>query len=148
MAAGMTLLEKDLPRFEALFLEVLAATVEPDVLTQKTVTDGELLGSELTLALAETLSQFVPWGQGFKTPLFQGVFKVVAWRQVGQEQNHLRMQLEHPDQTTSITAMAFGEIRPEWLETDGKVFICYRISVNTFRGDRNLQLLVENLFQV
>ncbi len=148
MAAGMTLLEQDLPRFEALFLAVLADTVAPAVLTQKTMTDGELLSAELTLSLAETLDQFVPWGQGFKTPLFQGVFKVVAWRQVGQEKNHLRMQLQHLEQTSSITAMAFGETRSEWLETDGEVLVCYRISVNTFRGDRSLQLLVENLFQV
>lgn len=146
MAAGMTLLEQDLPRFEALFLQVLAERVSPETLLQKTITDGTLTGTELTLPLADTLSQFVPWGQGFTAPLFQGVFTVVAWRLVGQDQNHLRLQLQHPEQTVSITAMAFGEIRPTWLETGGEVFVCYRISVNTFRGERNLQLLVENLF--
>ncbi len=148
MAAGMTILEQDLPKFKHLFLAVLNDSVALDVLQQKTVTDGELAGQELNLRLADTFSQFIPWGQGFKAPFFQGVFTVMAWRHVGQAQNHLRLQLQHPEQSNSITAMAFGEVRPEWLEKGGKVLVCYRISVNTFRGERSLQMMIENIFPV
>ena len=144
MAAGLTLATRDLKQFERLFLSALEQTVDPVVLQQELVSDGELTADEIVLELAELLPTAAPWGQGFTEPHFHGVFSVKAIRAVGQQQDHLRLSLEL-DNGKQITAMAFRQQQPDWLAAGGDALLRYRIAVNEFRGDRSVQMLVDTL---
>ena len=146
MAAGLTLAENDLDVFEQHFLSVLEQTIEPHVLHQQIVSDGELTADDISLELAQLLPTAAPWGQIFPEPQFHGTFTVTSIRTVGQQQDHLRLTVDSGN-GEQVTAMAFRHQKPEWLELGGDVLLRYRLAVNEFRQQRSVQMLVENIVQ-
>ncbi|NOQ93183.1 MAG: single-stranded-DNA-specific exonuclease RecJ [Methylophaga sp.] len=146
MAAGLTLAEEDLALFEQHFLAALEQTIEPAILQQELMSDGELTANEISLELAELFPTAAPWGQGFLEPQFHGVFTVIAIRAVGQQQDHLRLTVDN-GAGEQVTAMAFRQQQPDWLEQGGQVLLRYRLAVNEFRQQRSVQMLVENILQ-
>jgi len=147
MAAGLTLAEEDLTLFEHCFLEVLDQTVEPAALQQELVSDGELSVDEISLELAALLPTAAPWGQGFPEPNFHGNFTVLAVRAVGQQQDHLRLTVDS-GQGEPVTAMAFNQQQAEWLQQGAQVMLRYRLSVNNYRQQQTVQMLVENIIRL
>lgn len=146
MAAGLTIKATDLERFTEAFESVLKTNVDPTVYEQQLHSDGELEQHEITLQLAEQLPQAAPWGQGFEEPRFHGVFTVKDWRLVGQEGDHLRLSIQLTA-TRDITAMAFRQHKPDWLQTGSKILIRYRLAINEFRARKNIQFLIDDLLQ-
>ncbi|MFW5451888.1 MAG: single-stranded-DNA-specific exonuclease RecJ [Methylophagaceae bacterium] len=146
MAAGLTIAKQDLQQFEQLFLAALKQTVEPSVLQQQLLSDGELKPDEISLRLAQLLPTAAPWGQGFTEPLFHGTFTVTAVRAVGQQQDHLRLTIDSGN-GEHITAMAFRQQQPDWLKKGGQVSLRYRLAVNEFRQQRTVQMLVEDILK-
>jgi len=145
MAAGVTIQANQLTEFEHYFQKAIALTISPEDLNKERLSDGELACHETTLALAEQLPMVAPWGQGFPEPHFHGLFYVDNVRLVGQQQNHLRLTLRLEDKRT-VVAMAFGETPADWLMAGCKVRLRYRLSVNEYRAQRNLQFIVEDIF--
>ena len=147
MAAGVTISFTKLAEFEQHFLNAVEQTISEEDLNKELLSDGELTCSETTLALAEQLPMIAPWGQGFPEPLFHGTFVVDNIRTVGQQNNHLRLTLRLSDDR-KLVAMAFGKICPDWLVVGCQVSLRYRLNVNEYREERQLQFLIEDLFQV
>ncbi len=144
MAAGLTINRHDLADFEALFINAVTELADPAMFTQTLYSDGELADKEMTLSLAEQLSIAAPWGQGFVEPQFHGQFKILAMRALGEKSNHLKLNVALPN-GREVTAMAFGQFAPDWLDIGQTIILRYRLSVNNFRQQRQLQLLVDNL---
>ena len=147
MAAGVTIKKAHLAEFHRLFLVALGEMVEPDNLNKQRLSDGELSCDEMTQSLAEQLPHIASWGQGFPEPQFHGVFKIESFKLVGQLQNHLKLVVSLADQR-HVTAMAFGQTRPDWLEAGQQALLRYRLDVNEYRSQRQLQLLVEELLPI
>ncbi len=147
MAAGLTLKRDDLNEFEVTLLSVLQQQVSDEILVQLYQSDGELAASDLSLHLAETLNQAAPWGQAFPAPQFHGDFYISQFRHVGAEQNHLRLSLKL-DNGDIVTAMAFNQTAPNWLQQQATARLCYRLDVNTFRDLKSVQLIVADIQRV
>ena len=147
MAAGLTIKRADLADFEKAFMLALEQVIDRSVLTLELISDGELKNDDFSVSFAKKLSSFAPWGQGFPEPRFHGEFMIVAFRLVGQKKNHLRLSLLLDD-GREVTAMAFGQDKPEWLAVNCMVLIHYRLAVNEYRQQTDMQLLVDNLFQI
>lgn len=147
MAAGLTIKKADLAQFNDAFEQALNEMVSSETYLQELPSDGELTESDCQLSFAELLTEAAPWGQGFDEPRFHGIFRVSHFRLVGQEQNHLRLQLQI-NEHTQINAMAFGQDKPDWLTENSLVLVRYKLSVNEFRGQRNIQFLVDELMPV
>ena len=137
MAAGLSLHPTNFERFKAAFEIVCRELMSAAELERRIETDGELATESFALDVAETLDRQV-WGQGFPAPLFQGEFKVVEQRIVGER--HLKLKLENPHGLV-LDAMRFGSAEP----LDGKILAVYRIGVNEFRGNRVVQLQIEHI---
>ena len=144
MAAGLTIKKGDLAQFNQAFESALNEMVSSETYLQQLPSDGELSEADCQLSFAELLTEAAPWGQGFEEPRFHGVFKVSHFRLVGQQQNHLRLQLEM-NGNRQINAMAFGQDKPSWLAENSLVLVRYKIAVNEFRGQKSLQFLVDEL---
>ena len=147
MAAGVTIKKAHLAEFHRLFLVALGEMVEQDNLNKQRLSDGELGCDEMTQSLAEQLPHIASWGQGFPEPQFHGVFKIESFKLVGQLQNHLKLVISLADQR-HVTAMAFGQTRPDWLQAGQQALLRYRLDVNEYRSQRQLQLLVEELLPI
>ena len=144
MAAGVTIAKTNLAEFHRLFLIAMEELVDPENLNKQRLSDGELSEQEMTTALAEQLPHIAPWGQGFPEPHFHGVFHIETVKLVGQLQNHLRLTCRLADKRT-VTAMAFGQGQPDWLQAGQKALLRYRLNINEYRDVRQLQLLVEEV---
>ncbi len=147
MAAGLTINKGDLPAFEKAFLQALEQLIDRTVFTHELLSDGELHSADLSVDFAKKLSFFAPWGQGFPEPRFHGKFLVIAYRLLGQDQNHLRLTLLLED-GRECTAMAFGQDKPDWLLVSSTVLLHYRLATNQYRQQTSMQLIVENIFQI
>lgn len=143
MAAGMTLAQSDLDAFSEAFDKVVRDTLVAADLEAAITTDGPLTLDELRLETAALLKRAGPWGQHFPEPIFDGEFRVVSQRVVGE--NHLKLVLQPFEGGGIIDGIAFntGPEVPDYTRTGARVV--YKPDANTFRGRTNLQLLVDYL---
>ncbi|GJM06979.1 MAG: single-stranded-DNA-specific exonuclease RecJ [marine bacterium B5-7] len=142
MAAGLSIEEKHLSAFKKAFDGVVRKQIQPDVLKGQIVSDGELLEEEFSLATAELLRTAEPWGQGFPEPLFDGRFRILDQRLVGN--HHLKMVLQPADSSQQLDAIAFFVDTEQWPNAQCEwVHVAYRLDVNRFRGVQSVQLRVE-----
>lgn len=143
MAAGMTLSRGDLDAFSDAFDRAVRDTLRAEDLEAAITTDGPLSPDELHLETATLLKRAGPWGQHFPEPLFDGNFRVVSQRIVGE--NHLKLVLQPEEGGAIIDGIAFntGPEVPDYTKTGARVV--YKPDANTFRGRTNLQLLVDYL---
>jgi len=140
MAAGLSLPKRDLDVFKQCFDEEIARRLEGEPRSGELLSDGPLSRSERTLALAEQIARGGPWGQGFTEPLFDDRFQVLSQREVGT--GHARMTLRDCRDGGEYTAIAFNQAE-KLPDTPGvEIHAVYRLTVNTFRGDRQVQLQI------
>ncbi len=145
MAAGLTLARDDFPAFQACFDQVVRSKLNADALEAQALTDGELEECDLSLTLAQVLRDAGPWGQHFPEPLFDGEFHIVQQRIVGEK--HLKMTLTTREGGQILfDAIAFNVDLDTWpSDTIKKAKLVYKLDVNEYQGDRNLQLMVDYL---
>lgn len=148
MAAGLTIEEKNFERFSKLFDEVVRQDVDEALLKGVILTDGELTPEEFSMHTAEMLRAGGPWGQAFPEPVFEGEFKVLHQKLVGEK--HLKLMLEplykgHPT-NIMIDGIAFNVDLRRWPDASVKtVRLAYKLDINEFRGNQSLQLMVDHL---
>ena len=144
MAAGLSIKADDYPKFAKLFAQLAEQTLTTEQLSGKIYSDGELAASEFNLAIAQQLRSAGPWGQGFPEPCFDGKFRVVQQRIVGQK--HLKLVLEPEGTNTVIDAIAFNVDLNVWPNPNIVwVDLAYRLDINEFRNKQTLQLMVQHL---
>lgn len=141
MAAGLSLPIANLGRFEEQFNRSLNALVNPLVFTNVIETDGSLPVEHLNLETAQELRYAGPWGQAFPEPTFHDQFTVVNKRLVGGA--HLKMLLQS-QAGDIIDAIAFFQDESA-LNGRAQIEVVYRLDVNEFRGQSNLQLMIEHI---
>ncbi|AWX14962.1 single-stranded-DNA-specific exonuclease RecJ [Mergibacter septicus] len=144
MAAGLSIRASDFERFSTVFNQVTAQFLDQDSLTGVIESDGELSAFELNLNTAELLQQAGPWGQHFPEPVFDGEFRILQQRLVGGK--HLKMLLEPMNGGDLLDAIWFNidlGLYPDNSIKSAK--IAYKLEINEFRGNRQIQLLVSYL---
>jgi len=145
MAAGLTLREPELARFEQAFLEETGRWLDLDA-EAVVDSDGELAPAEMTLATALELREAGPWGQAFPEPAFDGEFRLLESKVVGER--HVRFRVQPLTSGEAFEAIAFNFLSAERGIADapvGRARLAYRLDVNEYLGTRRLQLVVEHL---
>ncbi|ARV71706.1 single-stranded-DNA-specific exonuclease RecJ [Vibrio campbellii] len=146
MAAGLTIKEQDFERFSRLFDEVVKKELDEAALKGVIMSDGELKPEEFSMHVAEQLRSGGPFGQAFPEPIFDGEFKVLHQKLVGER--HLKLMLEplykgHPT-NVMIDGIAFNVDLRRWPDASVKtVRLAYKLDVNEFRGNQSLQLMID-----
>ncbi|MCW9715104.1 single-stranded-DNA-specific exonuclease RecJ [Avibacterium sp. 21-594] len=142
MAAGLSIQEEKFSDFQRLFNEVVTECLDEKDLQGVVWTDGELNTQFMNLDTAELLKQAGPWGQAFPEPVFDGEFKLLQQRLVGER--HLKMMVEPQNGGPLLDAIAFNVDTRYYPDLSlKKVKLAYKLDVNEYRGQRNIQLLVD-----
>jgi single-stranded-DNA-specific exonuclease recJ len=142
MAAGLSIPESRFDDFRQIFNQTVSELLVEDQLQGTIWTDGELNANLLNLATAETLRQGGPWGQAFPEPLFDGEFKILQQRLVGEK--HLKMMVEPKLGGPLLDAIAFNVDTRYYPDLSVKTArFVYKLDINEFRGNRDVQLLVD-----
>ena len=142
MAAGLTIAERDYPRFADEFRRALDELLPAEARLRTVETDGSLDATYCTLEVARMLEGGI-WGQGFPQPLFCDTFTVETQRMVGER--HLKLALSRGGRR--YDAIAFNALERQLAPAAGRptVRAAYRLAVNEFNGLRNVQINVEHL---
>ena len=135
MAAGLTIREDDLGRFETTFEDVVQSLIDPADLTRSLETDGPLEDSLYNLETARLLEREI-WGQGFAAPVFDDTFRVENQRIL--KDKHLKLQLRKGN--TRIDAIQFNRAEP----AGPSIHAAFRLAVNEYNGVASIQLMLEH----
>ncbi|WP_196251858.1 single-stranded-DNA-specific exonuclease RecJ [Haemophilus influenzae] len=144
MAAGLSIREEYFADFQHLFNQTVADWFDEEHMQSIIWTDGELNSNEFNLETAELIKSVGTWGQGFPEPCFDGEFKILDQRAIGQNKNHLKMLLEPKQGGVLLDAIAFNidtRLYPDLSIKQAR--LAYKLDINEFRGNRSLQLLVD-----
>ncbi|HAT2884577.1 MULTISPECIES: single-stranded-DNA-specific exonuclease RecJ [Serratia] len=145
MAAGLSLEEARFDEFRQRFGELVGEWLDPAMLEGVIWSDGELAMQELSLTTAELLREGGPWGQAFPEPTFDGKFRILQQRLVGEK--HLKLMVEPLGGGPLLDGIAFNVDTTLWPDSSVReVELAYKLDVNEFRGSRNVQLLIQHLW--
>lgn len=142
MAAGLSLDSEMFEQFQVALQQAVEAMSTPDLFEPVVLTDGKLEDSELAISTAQMLDAAGPWGQGFPEPLFQGEFTIRDKRVL--KQKHLKMVLTPSKGKEEVDAIVFNTDVDRWPPVGETVSCTYRLSVNHFRGNSSLQLMIQD----
>ncbi|MEH6550948.1 MAG: single-stranded-DNA-specific exonuclease RecJ [Pseudomonadales bacterium] len=146
MAAGLSLRTEDFPAFSQAFDEEVRRNLDEADMHAELWVDGELEEADFNLPLAEDLRNAGPWGQLFPEPLFEGDFRLVQQRLVGEKHLKLVLAVDKAGQQL-VDAIAFNVDLERWPDNSCEtVHVVYKLDINEWRGRQTLQLMVENLF--
>lgn len=147
MAAGLSLDEARFDEFRHRFAELVNERMDASLLQGDIWSDGALSGQEMTLDVADMLRNAGPWGQMFPEPLFDGQFRVLQQRLVGER--HLKLMLEPLGGGPLLDGIAFNIDPTFWPDSSVReVELVYKLDVNVFRGNRTVQLLIDNIWPI
>lgn len=145
MAAGLSLEEAQFERFQQRFGELVTEWLDPALLQGEVVSDGPLSAAEMTMEVAQMLRDAGPWGQMFPEPLFDGHFRLLQQRLVGER--HLKVMVEPVGGGPLLDGIVFNVDTSCWPDNGVRdVQLAYKLDINEFRGNRSLQLIIDNIW--
>ena len=143
MAAGLTIKESQYSNFSNIFNKYANQYISSDRLVDEYLTDGELSDEDFTVPLAQAIQDAGPWGQSFPEPTFAGQFKILDKRVVGE--NHLKLKLQSRDNSATLDAIAFNMTDTNWPPETQQIVSTYRLGINDFQGNTQVQLFLEHI---
>jgi single-stranded-DNA-specific exonuclease len=147
MAAGLSLEEARFDEFRQRFGELVDEWLDPALLQGEIWSDGVLSAQEMTLEIAEMLRDAGPWGQMFPEPLFDGRFRLLQQRLVGER--HLKVMVEPLGGGPLLDGIAFNVDTTRWPDNGVReVELAFKLDVNEFRGNRSVQLLIDHIWPI
>ena len=147
MAAGLSLEAARFEEFQQRFGDLVTEWLDPALLQGEVVSDGPLTPAEMTLEVAEMLRDAGPWGQMFPEPLFDGRFRLLQQRIVGER--HLKVMVEPVGGGPLLDGIAFNVDTTIWPDNGVReVSLAYKLDVNEFRGNRSVQLIIDDIWPI
>lgn len=140
MAAGLTLDAAQLPHLEQAIAEAAEVCVPAEAWQSMQWVDGALPSEWMTLDEALQLQRLGPWGQGCPTPTFINTFEVKTQRWL--KEQHLKLTLGLPGTSHAWSAIWFYCPLDATQSLHDTVTLVYELSVNLFRDQYELQLLI------
>lgn len=140
-AAGMTLELHQVDAFRNKFEEVVAATIDPQLLIPEILIDAEINFKDITWPFYNIIQQMEPFGPENLRPLFVARRVMdTGWSRIVKEQ-HLRFVLRQDNIT--LTGIGFG-MAEKWalLQQKKPIDVVFKIDENEWQGEKSLQLKV------
>ncbi|EAY5473338.1 TPA: single-stranded-DNA-specific exonuclease RecJ [Salmonella enterica] len=145
MAAGLSLEEHKFEQFQQRFGELVTEWLDPALLQGEVISDGPLSAAEMSMEVAQLLRDAGPWGQMFPEPLFDGRFRLLQQRLVGER--HLKVMVEPVGGGPLLDGIAFNIDTTCWPDNGvQEVELAYKLDINEFRGNRSLQIIIDDIW--
>ncbi|EJC1232180.1 single-stranded-DNA-specific exonuclease RecJ [Salmonella enterica] len=145
MAAGLSLEEHKFEQFQQRFGKLVTEWLDPALLQGEVISDGPLSAAEMSMEVAQLLRDAGPWGQMFPEPLFDGRFRLLQQRLVGER--HLKVMVEPVGGGPLLDGIAFNIDTTCWPDNGVReVELAYKLDINEFRGNRSLQIIIDDIW--
>lgn len=145
-AAGLTLLPENYENFKQKFEEVVAKTIDKELLIPEILMDAEIDFSEISPKFFRIIQQMAPFGPENMSPVFKtsGVRDNGYGKQVGSDCSHLKLNLFQGNNQKTYNAIGFGlGNKIEMVENDFD--IVYSLEENEWNGFKSVQLVLRDL---
>lgn len=146
-AAGLTLREDKYEEFKAQFEEVVAASIDPNLLTPEIAIDAPITLQKISPKFLRIIKQFAPFGPGNMSPLFMAdnLRDVGFAKCVGEGGKHLKLSITQQG-SLPIGAIGFNLGDKLALVSGGKSFSAvFSIEENTWNGKVSIQLRLRDI---
>lgn len=146
MAAGFTVETEKLDALQKALEEMAEKLVHDDLLIKSLAIDCELDLGSIYLEVYQGIQQLAPFGMKNPEPVFaaRGVIINEA-KVVGKDKRHLKLKLQIKD-SKPLDAIAFGMgDRSKELRVGEKIDVAYSLSLDTWNGNRKLQLKIKDI---
>lgn len=141
-AAGLKIELSRVDAFREALVEYVGEHFAPRAEDGEIRVDAEVRLADVTFHAVQELDRLGPFGEGNPRPVFavRNVALAAPPRRMGGGERHLDLRLRQHG--TTLRAVAFG--RGEWAEqiatVDGPISVCFRPTINTFRGYSTVEL--------
>jgi len=146
-AAGLTMVEEQYEIFKSQFENVVAETIDPNLLTPEIIIDGKLDLDQISPKLFRIIKQFAPFGPGNMTPVFmtENLRDTGYAKGVGEDGKHLKLSVTQ-NGTGPVGAIGFNLGNKLSVVQHGKPFSAvFSLDENQWNGRVSLQLKVKDL---
>ena len=142
MAAGFSVSNRNLTALHERLVEIAQASIGAEVLEPFIAIDAQVRLTELDWKVMEFIQSMAPFGKGNPSPTFftEGI-RVLECRKAGND--HLRLKLHDGRLTWPAVAFRMGNM--EGIRTDSRLDIVYHLSVDSWNGNKKLQLEIEDM---
>lgn len=147
-AAGLTLQESQLPAFKKQFEKVVTSQMVENKFIPSITIDKEIELYEVTDKLKTLIDKLEPFGPKNMTPIFmtKGIMDTGKSRAVGEDKNHLKLDVTCPKSGTVVSGIAFGLGNLELEIKNGNPFdMVYSVDTNYWNGKTTIQLMVKDI---
>jgi len=145
MAAGFTVENSKIPLLQEALEKLAHETLTEDMLVRNLKIDYELPLSLVSEKLYNTLQQLQPFGMGNTEPTFASRnVKLQEFKLVGKDQKHLKLKCEDNNCKFDAIAFGMGELSSK-LKEGASIDIAYSIDMDTWNGNRRLQLKIKDI---
>ncbi len=147
-AAGLTLMESEYLNFKNKFEQVVAETIDRNLLTPEITIDEELNLKDITPKFYRILKQFAPFGPGNMSPVFmtRGLTDTGFGKCVGEDKTHLKCQVKQEGSKVTFDVIGFNLGDKLDLIKEGKKFdAVYSLDENTWNGNTKIQLKLKDI---
>ncbi|MBN2294494.1 MAG: single-stranded-DNA-specific exonuclease RecJ, partial [Pirellulales bacterium] len=141
-AAGLQIEEDKLDAFRHDFCQHAAEEIDDNNRTAELRIDAEASLSEFTFQTVDQMESLAPFGQANARPMLcaSGVRLVEPPRAIGSGGRHLSVKLSQHNVTLRAVAFGGGDWAEELTALDGPIDVAFRPVINTFRGQRSVEL--------
>lgn len=141
-AAGLKIEENRLDTFRSDFCRFAAGEIREENRTAELRIDAEATLAEFTHQTVDQMERLAPFGQANDRPLLcaSGVRLAEPPRTIGPEGRHLSLKLAQHNVTLRAVAFGCGEWAEQLTSLAGPIDVAFRPVINTFRGQRNVEL--------
>lgn len=146
-AAGLTVKTQDIPLFKKLINQYAEKILTAEILSPTLSVDCEILPEQINDDLYQQLQLLQPFGYGNPEPvLCCRKAKVVSWRYVGKDNNHLKLKLNLNNEGVDAIGFNFAHLLSDnSLELPAYVDLAFTVGQNEWQGNCNLQLKIVDL---
>ena len=147
-AAGLSLPIENVPAFRQKFEEVVAGTIDPELLRPKMEIDLEVDLSFVNHKNYAVINQMTPFGPHNTNPVFSTRKVRLKYYPKIIKENHLKLTLHQPGDPGVYEAIGFGLAKKADLDLliKAKHFhIAYQIEENSYKGNKSLQLILKDI---
>ena len=145
-AAGFSVATEKIATFREA-ITATAASIPSKLLTKNLDIDCQLDFTDLTPGIYQQIKAFAPFGLGNPTPTFAAFAKLVDFRPVGRDHEHLKLTVTDPDDPHfTLDAIAFrrGYLANQ-LEPDSLIQVAFTLDENTWNNHTKLQLIIKDI---
>ncbi len=145
-AAGLTLLPENYEAFKARFEEVVAKSIDKELLTPEILIDAEIELTEITPKFFRILQQMAPFGPQNMKPVFKTscVRDNGYGKQVGSDKSHLKLNLIQGSDRKTYNAIGFG-LGHKINHIQNDFDVAFTLDENEWNGIKSIQLMLKDI---